>query len=205
MKAITLTAPWSTLVAIGAKTIETRSWDTNFRGQVCIHAAKNFPDDARYLVTEEPFSIALAGAWASTLPTACIIAVATIERTWKFTATTVEKIRERSAAGELPPFEADFGDYTEGRFGFRLINIVPLVTTIPARGMLNLWNVPADVERKVREQLAPPPAVEDDECTGVAAKWCPIHGDCKCKLNGHLSDRNCPLHAPDSKHAEVTA
>ena len=39
MKAITLTQPWATLVAIGAKRIETRSWATSYRGPLAIHAA----------------------------------------------------------------------------------------------------------------------------------------------------------------------
>lgn len=40
MKALTLWQPWATLIAIGAKTIETRSWSTNHRGPLAIHAAK---------------------------------------------------------------------------------------------------------------------------------------------------------------------
>lgn len=32
MKALTLTQPWATLVAIGAKCIETRGWSTDYRG-----------------------------------------------------------------------------------------------------------------------------------------------------------------------------
>jgi hypothetical protein len=47
MKALTLTQPWATLVAIGAKRIETRSWSTSYRGPLAIHAAKGFPWDAR--------------------------------------------------------------------------------------------------------------------------------------------------------------
>ena len=39
MKVITLTQPWATLVAIGAKRIETRSWPTRYRGPLAIHAA----------------------------------------------------------------------------------------------------------------------------------------------------------------------
>lgn len=39
MKAITLWQPWASLVAIGAKTIETRSWATKYRGPLAIHAA----------------------------------------------------------------------------------------------------------------------------------------------------------------------
>lgn len=41
MKALTLTQPWATLIAIGAKRIETRSWWTGYRGPIAIHAGKN--------------------------------------------------------------------------------------------------------------------------------------------------------------------
>jgi hypothetical protein len=34
MKALTLHQPWATLVALGAKQIETRSWPTRHRGLV---------------------------------------------------------------------------------------------------------------------------------------------------------------------------
>src|SRR3954451_22243677 len=45
--ALTLTQPWATLVAIGAKQIETRSWGTSYRGWLAIHAAKGYPDAAK--------------------------------------------------------------------------------------------------------------------------------------------------------------
>jgi len=45
------------------------------------------------------------------------------------------------------------------------------------------------------------------ECTGIAATWCPIHGDCTCRPHGdgmadHKDDPTCPLHAPSSPHGE---
>lgn len=43
MKAVTLWQPWASLVAIGAKTIETRSWATSYRGPLAIHAAARKP------------------------------------------------------------------------------------------------------------------------------------------------------------------
>lgn len=39
MKALTLWQPWASLIAVGAKTIETRSWSTTYRGPLAIHAA----------------------------------------------------------------------------------------------------------------------------------------------------------------------
>lgn len=39
-KTLTLWQPWATLIATGIKKYETRSWSTNYRGPLLIHAAK---------------------------------------------------------------------------------------------------------------------------------------------------------------------
>lgn len=43
MKAISLIQPWATLIALGAKTIETRMWGTQYRGNILIAASKKRP------------------------------------------------------------------------------------------------------------------------------------------------------------------
>lgn len=43
MKVLTLHQPWASLVALGVKTIETRSWSTKYRGPLAIHAAARKP------------------------------------------------------------------------------------------------------------------------------------------------------------------
>ena len=43
MKMLTLHQPWASLVALGIKTIETRSWRTGYRGPLAIQAAKEKP------------------------------------------------------------------------------------------------------------------------------------------------------------------
>ena len=55
MKALTLTQPWATLVAVGENSIETRSWGTSYRGPLAIHSAKGFPRDARELCRMSPY------------------------------------------------------------------------------------------------------------------------------------------------------
>ncbi len=40
MKALTLTQPWASLMALGVKRIETRSWYTSYRGEVVIHSGQ---------------------------------------------------------------------------------------------------------------------------------------------------------------------
>lgn len=56
--------------------------------------------------------------------------------------------------------------------------------------------------------------IESQQCTGLTASWCPIHGDCLCprdeggehvdRYTGEpaMHDEDCPLHAPSSSHAE---
>lgn len=43
MKVLTLHQPWASLVALGVKSIETRSWPTQYRGPLAIHAAAKVP------------------------------------------------------------------------------------------------------------------------------------------------------------------
>src|SRR3990167_5425805 len=58
MKILTLWEPWATLVIIGQKRLETRSWSTQYRGLLAIHAAKYTDVDALH---REPFHSVLAG------------------------------------------------------------------------------------------------------------------------------------------------
>lgn len=44
MKALTIRQPWASLIAHGVKTIETRSWSTEYRGPLAIHAGKAKPE-----------------------------------------------------------------------------------------------------------------------------------------------------------------
>ena len=43
VKVLTIRQPWALLVALGVKTIETRSWSTKYRGPLTIHAGARKP------------------------------------------------------------------------------------------------------------------------------------------------------------------
>ena len=43
MKALTVRQPWASLIALGVKRIETRSWRTSYRGPLAIHAGLHRP------------------------------------------------------------------------------------------------------------------------------------------------------------------
>src|SRR5262245_40368428 len=42
MKALTIRQPYASLIALGAKHYETRTWTTDYRGPLLIHAARSF-------------------------------------------------------------------------------------------------------------------------------------------------------------------
>src|SRR5579864_5160457 len=82
MRGFTLTQPWASLVACGAKRIETRSWSTTYRGLLAIHAAKGFPRDCRDLCRVGPFVRALIKAGFNSekdLPVGQIIATVRLD------------------------------------------------------------------------------------------------------------------------------
>ncbi len=142
MKALTITQPWASLVACGAKLIETRSWPTSYRGQLAIHAAKGFPSEAEWLCLTEPFNGVLqAAGWdmpEEQLPRGVIVATAVLTN-------CIDIDNERIVAGlrligRAAPHEEAFGDYSAGRYAWVLSDVRPLHEPIPARGALGLWN-----------------------------------------------------------------
>jgi hypothetical protein len=65
----------------------------------------------------------------------------------------LSEVRTRARRGELPPHEADFGDFSAGRYGWILKDINPLNEPIPARGMLGLWELPKELEIAIQRSL----------------------------------------------------
>ena len=46
MKVLTIRQPWATLIVEGYKRFEFRSWKTNYRGDILIHAGKGIDKEA---------------------------------------------------------------------------------------------------------------------------------------------------------------
>ena len=128
MKALTLRQPWASLVAVGAKRWETRSWATGHRGQLAIHAAAHWrPETA----ADIPWARALAirpDEWER-LPRGAVIAIAEI------TACLPAELVDPGAPESL------FGDFTPGRWAWRLEGVRVLAPPLPARGRLGLWDI----------------------------------------------------------------
>lgn len=142
IKALTLHQPWATLIAVGAKRIETRSWGTNYRGLLAIHAGKN---PAYFdLINTEPFSSVLnaADALDNHLPTGAIVAICELVGVDRFGAWIDRKPmlwQKGRYQFELSDQERAFGDYSIGRYGLFLANI-RRIDPIPCRGAQGLWD-----------------------------------------------------------------
>lgn len=167
MKVLTLTQPWATLVAIGAKKIETRSWSTSYRGPLAIHAAKGLGAGGRRGFYDQcyrhPFLAALEPAMTgereiagftiphvdpSRLPLGAIVAVCELAAIWPISVRGGQtcyctRVDPRGGHNDytavLEP-EHSFGDYAPGRYAWLLANVRALPEPVPARGALGLWN-----------------------------------------------------------------
>jgi hypothetical protein len=147
MKALSLTQPWATLVAIGAKKLETRSWPTYYRGPLLIHAAKGFPGWARDTCFQLPFATAIAAAGYtsfSQLPLGQILGMVSL---------TGCKATHDLAPWVVDETERTFGDYGAGRFAWRLEEPVKFDEPIPCKGALGLWKVPDEIARQLEARF----------------------------------------------------
>lgn len=145
MKIISILQPWATLIAIGAKKIETRSWDTKYRGPLGIHASKKMTREQKELCQAEPFLQALSGI--EELPLGAIIGVANLDSTFpteEFPQTMAKRAKEYGPttmhALVYGMAENKFGDYTPGRYGWNLMDAKPLTHIIEVGGSLGLWD-----------------------------------------------------------------
>lgn len=143
MKALSLTQPWATAIILGVKQVETRSWSTNYRGLIAIHAAKTFPKWAKDFANTE-YTL---GRLPCIYPLGAIIGLAKI----------AEVGRTEFVQFAVSAIERLYGDYSEGRYGWRLTDVIALPEPIPCKGALGLWNVPQDIETLIRKTTSPAP------------------------------------------------
>lgn len=58
-----------------------------------------------------------------------------------------------------------------------------------------------DFPRSPQSLRAEADRIESQQCTGVAAVWCPVHGQCICPDREDQNEDACPLHSSSSSHA----
>ncbi len=121
MKALSLKQPWAELIVSGRKTLEIRTWRTNFRGEFLIHASKvsNFK--------------AMERLGFKDLPTGCIVGKA--------------KVVDVKEYDSLEEFEKDSDkhfakghDWPGKLYGF-VVEDAQRLKELPLKGKLNFFEV----------------------------------------------------------------
>jgi hypothetical protein len=154
MKALTLTQPWASLMAAKAKRIETRSWQTKYRGPLAIHAAKGFPRDCRDLVAGHPFISALDGRSWKDLPRSRVLCIVNLIGCFR-TDDELHKAAFMLGVERLPLAELSFGDYRRGRYAWATEFVELVEDPGPTTGALSLWDwVRGPKPEAVRQAIA---------------------------------------------------
>lgn len=123
MKVLTVKQPWATLIAEGIKKYEFRSWKTNYRGKLLIHAGVGI--DKENMKKYENLNL--------NFPSRRIIAIVDIEDCLELNEQLNKKIiAENNIA---------YGNKERTGYAWKLKNIVKIDYDVEINGKLGLWNI----------------------------------------------------------------
>lgn len=154
---LSLWQPWASLVALGLKKYETRSWGTNYRGRIAIQATAKQPicvsAELERIWRTSGFSLDFKRAFAVDdrgfrlpLPQGCIVAIADLtdclQMTTRFRGDAMwQKLAYPEPLlpiSEQASLEVAVGDWQPGRYAWKLENVHALAEPVPCRGAQGL-------------------------------------------------------------------
>lgn len=133
IRALSIMQPWADCIIQHGKNVENRSWSTQKRGYVAIHASARL-DKNRYEYVNEEYGIKLDPKNSSF---GSILGFAKI----------VDVVDRKSLTRETKKWF--MGDY-----GFVLEDIIILKEPVPAKGSLSFWKIPPRVMKKCLAQMS---------------------------------------------------
>ena len=127
MKVLSIKEPYATLISNGDKLIETRSWKTNYRGELYIHAS-SAKIVKKHLANQYVIDISknLKMNYGNIICKAKLVDCIYMNQDF------IDSIKKNQK-------EYHLGQYELGRYAWILEN-VELIEPIPAKGKLNIWN-----------------------------------------------------------------
>ena len=128
MKVISIKEPFATLITTGAKKIETRSWKTNYRGELFIHASGKTL--AKEFLENNDFVLELIKNMDMNYGN--IICRCNLVDCVYMDEEFLNNIKKH-------PMEYSLGEYKLGRYAWVMEDIEPIYP-IPTKGQLNIWN-----------------------------------------------------------------
>lgn len=140
MRAISLWQPFASLIAAGAKPFETRSWAPPLRligTRIAVHAAARKPTRGELDIIYHDVAEALGFChWHLRVPYGAVVCTAVLSGAWQVSTCLLD--RSILSSGESIKADA-FGDYSLGRWCWRLTEIQPFKEPIPTRGAQGFW------------------------------------------------------------------
>lgn len=142
VRALTISQPYATLIAVGQKFVENRTWESFYHGPLLIHAGKG----TQYLT-----AVAMK---QRNLPTGCIVAACRM-----IACVHVPSLKDRINKNMPYPHLAIAQmraiaehAHTEGPFAF-VLGEVQKITPVPCAGAQGLWKPTPEIITAVERQL----------------------------------------------------
>ena len=124
-RGLSIQEPYASLLATGRKHFETRSYPTNYRGWIVIHAGKKtYPG-----YQDDPALMSLCDGLE--LVSGAFIAVARLTDCIPMTDAFIASLSASERAA---------GFYSPGRYAWKIEDVTP-IQQVPARGYLGLWKI----------------------------------------------------------------
>jgi hypothetical protein len=135
MKALSVYQPWATLLMLGAKRYEIRSWHTEHRGPLAIHSSRRIPPELRLLCGREPWrGILRAAGFCTWMDLPCGVLLGTVD------LVRCLRVEEAFALGLLGT-DATLPDKLSGQWAWEMARPRRLAASVAARGRLGLFDV----------------------------------------------------------------
>lgn len=123
MKVLTIKEPWATLIISGYKKYEFRSWKTNYRGKILIHAGKTMEENQKIKFEQYGLEYSKGEIIGEAYITDCI----------KVTDTFDKKLKQENSSV--------YGNSSHNQtYAWKLEHIKKYDVKIPCKGKLGLWN-----------------------------------------------------------------
>ncbi|MDF7809941.1 hypothetical protein [Hymenobacter sp. YC55] len=143
LRALSLVQPYATLITLGYKYNETRSFSTKHRGPLLIHASAGSPRWAREVSEQDPIIRGILekhGLTFKTLPRGVIICSCELLEVSRIIVDSPLPQANELHPAQLSDTERACGNYEPGRFAWHLAHVQVLPEPLPAKGSLGLWN-----------------------------------------------------------------
>lgn len=138
LRMLSLHQPYALMVVTGCKKVETRSWQTAYRGWLAIHATKTVPQEMR-----SAYHVAVSsGMFPANVPFGAIVCLVHLVRI----------VPTREAKFLVSALERSWGNYDTGRFAW-FFDDRRILQPIKCKGGQSIRLVPDEVRAQIVSQL----------------------------------------------------